>query len=43
MRRGLEARRFEITFPRRLSYLLKLLQRLPYALYFPIIRRIAGL
>ncbi|MES1929761.1 short-chain dehydrogenase/reductase SDR [Salinisphaera dokdonensis CL-ES53] len=43
MRRGLEARRFEITFPRRLSYFLKLLQRLPYALYFPIIRRVAGL
>ncbi len=42
-RLGLEARRFEITFPRRLSYFLKLLQRLPYALYFPIIRRIAGL
>lgn len=41
MRRGLEARRFEITFPRRLSYMLKLLQRLPYALYFPLIRRIA--
>ena len=43
MRVGLEARRFEITFPRRLAYSLKLLQRLPYVLYFPIIRRIAGL
>lgn len=43
MRRGLEARRFEITFPRRLSYILKLTQRLPYALYFPLIRRLAGL
>jgi len=43
IRRGLEAQRFEITFPRRLSYMLKLLQRLPYALYFPIIRRIARL
>lgn len=43
VRRGLEAKRFEITFPRRLSYMLKLMQRLPYALYFPIIRRIARL
>lgn len=43
IRRGLEARRFEITFPRRLSYTLKLMQRLPYALYFPIIRRMARL
>lgn len=42
IRRGLEARRFEITFPRRLSYVLKTLQRLPYALYFPLIRRMAG-
>ncbi len=43
IRRGLTAKRFEITFPRRLSYTVKLLQRLPYALYFPIIRRIARL
>lgn len=43
IRRGLESGRFEITFPRRLSYMLKLLQRLPYALYFPIIRRVAKL
>lgn len=43
IRRGLEAKRFEITFPRRLSYSVKLLQRLPYALYFPIIRRLARL
>ena len=42
IRRGLEAKRFEITFPRRLSYILKVLQRLPYAAYFPIIQRIAG-
>lgn len=41
IRRGLEAKRFEITFPRRLSYILKVLQRLPYAAYFPIIQRIA--
>jgi hypothetical protein len=43
IRHGLTAKRFEITFPRRLSYMVKLLQRLPYALYFPIIRRIARL
>lgn len=42
IRRGLERGRFEITFPRRLAYGLKLLQRLPYAVYFPLIRRIAG-
>lgn len=42
IRRGLAAGRFEITFPRRLSYILKLLQRLPYAAYFPLIRRITG-
>ena len=42
IRRGLDGRGFEITFPKRLSYVLKTLQRLPYALYFPLIRRIAG-
>lgn len=42
IRKGLDAKRFEITFPRRLSYILKTLQRLPYAAYFPIIQRIAG-
>jgi len=42
IRKGLEAKRFEITFPRRLSYILKIMQRLPYAAYFPIIQRIAG-
>lgn len=42
IRRGLDGGSFEITFPKRLSYVLKALQRLPYALYFPLIRRIAG-
>ncbi|HDP88796.1 MAG TPA: SDR family NAD(P)-dependent oxidoreductase [Thioalkalivibrio sp.] len=32
-------RGFEITFPKRFTYALKLLRMLPYALYFPLIRR----
>ncbi|WP_423823127.1 SDR family NAD(P)-dependent oxidoreductase [Salinisphaera sp. SPP-AMP-43] len=42
IRHGLEAKRFEIAFPRRMVWLLKTLQRLPYALYFSLIRRAAG-
>ncbi|AWN14687.1 SDR family oxidoreductase [Salinisphaera sp. LB1] len=42
IRQGLEAGRFEIAFPRRLVWLLKTFQRLPYAAYFPIIRRVTG-
>ena len=38
---GLDARRFEITFPRRFTWTLKLLRCLPYALYFPVTRRLA--
>jgi NAD(P)-dependent dehydrogenase (short-subunit alcohol dehydrogenase family) len=37
--RGLATNRFEITFPRRFSYLMKLLRILPYGLYFAITRR----
>jgi short-subunit dehydrogenase len=33
---------FEITFPKRFTYFLKLLRMLPYALYFPLIRRMTG-
>lgn len=36
---GLAKDRFEITFPRRLSYLLKFLRMLPYPLYFAITQR----
>ena len=40
--RGLDTRRFEITFPRRFTYLLKLLRILPYRAYFAVTRRIAA-
>lgn len=33
-------RAFEIVFPRRFAYILKLLRLLPYALYLPLVRRI---
>lgn len=42
LRRGLESDRFEIVFPRRLAWTLKLLRILPYRLYFPIVRRVTG-
>lgn len=42
IREGLDAGRFEIAFPRRLAWLLKAFQHLPYAAYFPIIRRVTG-
>ncbi|MBO6784521.1 MAG: SDR family NAD(P)-dependent oxidoreductase [Alphaproteobacteria bacterium] len=38
--RGLERDAFEITFPRRFTYMLKVLRMLPYALYFALTRRI---
>jgi len=37
--RGLESRRFEIHFPRRLSWQLKLLRCMPYPLFFALTRR----
>lgn len=37
---GLNGNRFEITFPFRLSILMKLLRILPYFAYFPLVRRI---
>lgn len=40
--RGLKSRSFEITFPRRFTYALKLLQFLPYGLYFAAINAATG-
>lgn len=37
--RGLKRGQFEITFPKRFTWQLKLLRILPYWLYFPLIRR----
>ncbi len=42
MAEGLESSAFEITFPRRFAYLLKLFRLLPYRLYFPIVSRMTG-
>jgi short-subunit dehydrogenase len=36
---GLASDRFEIVFPRRFAYILKVLRILPYALYFPVTAR----
>ncbi len=38
--RGLQSERFEIVFPRRFAYLMKLLRLLPYPLFFAATRRI---
>ena len=40
--RGLRADRFEITFPRRFTWMMKLVRVLPAALYFPLIRATTG-
>lgn len=39
---GMDATGFEIAFPRRLTWLLKAINRLPYAAYFPAIARVTG-
>jgi NAD(P)-dependent dehydrogenase (short-subunit alcohol dehydrogenase family) len=40
--RGLASDRFEIHFPRRFTYLMKMLGLLPYRLYFPLVARLTG-
>lgn len=40
---GMERGDFEIHFPRRFTGVLKMMQKLPYAAYFPAIRRFTGL
>ena len=40
---GIERGEFEIHFPRRFTRLLKLLNLLPYRVYFPLVHRITGL
>lgn len=39
---GIYRGRFEITFPRRFTWFLKLLRMLPYGLYFPVMRKFTG-
>jgi NAD(P)-dependent dehydrogenase (short-subunit alcohol dehydrogenase family) len=41
--RGLEQGRFEIHYPKRFTYAMKLLEMLPYPLYFRAVRRFTGL
>ena len=38
--RGLARSGFEVTFPRRFTYAVKLIRLLPYRLYFPLMARI---
>ena len=40
--RGLKGKRFEIHFPARLTWPVKMVSLLPYALYFPVIRMLTG-
>ncbi len=40
---GIERGEFEIHFPKRFTGFLKMLQKLPYAAYFPAVRRFTGL
>ncbi len=40
--RGLEGNAFDITFPRRFTWMLKVINLLPYWLYFPLVARMTG-
>lgn len=40
--KGLSSSAFDITFPRRFTYMLKLVSLLPYRLYFPLVARVTG-
>jgi NAD(P)-dependent dehydrogenase (short-subunit alcohol dehydrogenase family) len=40
--KGLKSNAFDITFPRRFTYMLKIANLLPYGLYFPLVARITG-
>lgn len=40
MYKGLASRRFEVTFPRRFTWIMKFLRILPYPIYFSIARRL---
>jgi NAD(P)-dependent dehydrogenase (short-subunit alcohol dehydrogenase family) len=42
LQRGIYRRKFEIAFPTRFVLILKFLRALPYALYFPLMRRMTG-
>ncbi len=39
---GLDAHRFEVTFPRRFTWILKFLRMLPYSIYFVLVRRLVN-
>lgn len=39
---GLKSRRFEITFPKRFTWVMKALRLLPYGLYFAVINAVTG-
>lgn len=40
--KGLKSGRFEVTFPRRFTYGLKIVRLLPYSLFFPVVARFTG-
>lgn len=42
MVRGLSRGGFEVTFPRRFTYVLKLIRMLPYRIYFPLVARLTA-